>query len=344
MSRLRIAQLAPPWLPVPPHGYGGIEWVVAHLTDGLVERGHDVTLYAPGGSSSPAKLVSPFEAPFGTDHIGQMFPELVHALTCYLEAGRFDIVHDHCAPAGPALGAFSTTPVVVTLHGAFVAEMIRFYGMVGPRLRFVAISESQRAQMPELPYVATIPNGIELKEWEFQPDKEDYLAYLGRFAPDKGAHLAVEVAHALGLPLVLAGKAAEPHEREYLATRVLPALGPLDDYRGEVSDAQKRKIFSRARCMLVPIQWAEPFGLVMAEAMACGTPVVAWRNGAAPEVVDDGRTGYIVDDLDEMIDAVKRIDRIDPAACRRHVEEKFSATAMVDAYERVYERVLDEAG
>lgn len=340
MGPLRIAQLAPPWLTVPPSGYGGIEAVVAHLADGLVERGHDVTLYAPGGSHSNAKVVSPFPFPAGTDKIGEAYPELIQALTCYMDSERFDVIHDHSGYIGPALGAFSPVPVVVTVHGAFVPEMRRLYWLVGRKLHVVAISDAQRDGMAELSYAATIPNGIDVESFPYTPDKEGYLAYVGRFSPDKGADVAIDTAHRVGMPLVLAGKAAEPHEQRFLEERIFPALQPTDDYRGEVSEEEKRKIFAGANALLFPIQWDEPFGLVMIEAMACGTPVVAMRHGAVPEVVADGRTGFVVSDPDEMEKAVLRLDEIDPRTCRTHVEEHFSAAAMVDAYVRVYRTVL----
>lgn len=338
---MRIAQLAPPWLTVPPSGYGGIEWIVSSLADGLVRRGHDVTLYAPGGSSTAAELVSPFPKPSGTDNIGQIYPELVQALTCYVDADRFDVIHDHCSVGGAALGAFSDTPVLITLHGAFVPEVRRLFELIGNRLHFVAVSSAQRASMPDLPYVGTIANGIDVDSFPFQAEKDGYLAYVGRFTPEKGAHIALDVAHRLDLPLVMAGKTAEPHEHKYLADKILPELGPQDDYRGEVTEEEKRKIFAGARAMLFPIQWNEPFGLVMTEAMACGTPVIAWKNGAAPEVVAHGLTGFIIQSVDEMIDAVYRIDEIEPAACRAHVEGRFSADAMVDAYEQAYRHLVE---
>jgi glycosyltransferase involved in cell wall biosynthesis len=336
---LRIAQLAPPWLAVPPGGYGGIEWVVSLLADGLVRRGHEVTLFAPGGSHSLAEVCSPFPAPFGTARIGEIYPELVHALSCYARAEDFDVIHDHCGTAGPALGGFCGRPVVVTIHGAFVPEMREVFTLVGSRLHFVAISEAQRRVGPDLPYAATIPNGIDLAAHPFETEKDDYLAYVGRFSPDKGARIAVEVAHRLGTRLVLAGKAAEPHELAFLKDDLLPSLGPNDDYRGEVSQEEKTAIYSKARALLFPVQWEEPFGLVMTEAMACGTPVVAWRNGSVPEVVEDGVTGFIVESLDDMVDAVGRVEEIDPAECRALVERKFSGDAMVDAYETVFQRL-----
>ncbi|HVE91665.1 MAG TPA: glycosyltransferase family 4 protein [Actinomycetota bacterium] len=341
---LRIAQLAPPWLRVPPVTYGGIEWVVSSLSDELTERGHDVTLFAPGGSSTKAKLVSPFAAPpRGTDRIGELAPELLHALSCYIHAEDFDVIHDHGGLAGPAFGAFSQTPVIITVHGPFTPDQRRLYDLVKDRVNVVAISHAQAADMPDISYLDVIHNGIDVDAFPYQPEKEDYLAYVGRFTPEKGAHIAMDVARRLGMRLVLVGKAAEPHEKAYLQERIFPNLGPLDDYRGEVTEEEKRRIYAGARCVLFPINWHEPFGLVMVEALACGTPVIATRHGAVPEVMVDGVTGYIVDDPEDMPDRFGRLDAIDPQTCRQHVRENFSARAMVERYEAAYQRVIQNS-
>ena len=340
---MRIAQIAPPWFPVPPPGYGGIEWVVAMLADGLAARGHEVTLFAPPGSRSRARLVSPlgFEPPRGS--IGHEQMSAIHAAGAYLEAeaGGFDLVHDHTNAVGPSIGAFAGVPVVHTLHGPFRELQSKLFSLLARRLWFVAISQSQRALAPPgLRWAGVIPNGIPLDRYPYNEDKDDYLLFLGRVNPDKAPDLAIRAARRAGRRVVVCVKIAEEPERQYWREKVEPLLGSDVEVIGEVSPERKAELLARAAGTLFPIQWPEPFGLVMAESMACGTPVVAWRNGAAPEVVADGETGFLVSSLDEMVAAIGKLDRIDPRACRARVEARFSAEAMVAAYEAAYERVL----
>lgn len=340
---MKVALIAPCWLTVPPQGYGGTELVVAHLADGLAGRGHDVTLFASGGSRTKAKLVTYYEEPPGTISIvTNPLAELPHILQAYSHAGEFELIHDHTSPLGPSIGAhLDSPPVVHTLHGPpFAPDAKPVYEQIGRRLHIVAISEYQRLGFPELNYAGVVYNGIALDDYPFRPDKEDYLLFLGRMSPQKGVHLAVEAANRLGRRLVIATKIAEPVEKEYFDEKVKPLLTDDVEIVGELSVADKANLYGRAACTLMPIQWPEPFGLVMTESMACGTPVVAFRNGSVPEIVDDGVTGFIVEDLDAFVEAVARAGEIDAAACRAHVEARFSTKAMVDGYLSVYEKVL----
>lgn len=336
---MKIGLVAPIWYPIPPKGYGGIELVVSLLTEGLIERGHDVTLFAAGESTTKAKLVSSFElAP--SEKIGQAYPDLINALTAYLVEDEFDIIHDHSGAIGPSIGAFSQTPVLHTLHGPATKESRRLYEMLSPRIYFNAISEYQRKCFGDLNFAATVYNAVDLRSYPFSATKGDYLLFLGRMNPEKGAHLAVEIANRLGERLVMVTKMAEPAEKLYFEEKVKPLIKENTEVIGEIDVATKANLFKNAKCTLFPIQWPEPFGLVMIESMATGTPVVAMRDGAVPEVIINGDTGFIVNDVDEMVSAVKRIDEIDPRACRRYVEERFSTVTMVDNYERVYNKIL----
>lgn len=337
---MRIAQIAPPWFAVPPVRYGGIEWVVALLADGLADRGHDVTLFASGGSHTRAKLVTVFDDPPGGEHIGEAFYDVVHASAAYDDAGSFDLIHDHSGLIGPAIGAHVPTPVVHTLHGPFTDEAKRVYGLLSGRIWYVAISEAQRAFCPDLSYAGTVHNGIDLDKYPFRKDKDDFLLFLGRINPEKGPELAVEVAHRTGRKLVMAVKMAEKPEQRYWAEKVEPLLDGSEEILGEITIDEKADLLARASAVLFPIQWPEPFGLVMTEAMASGTPVISFPYGAAPEVIAHEKTGFLVSSIDEMCDAVERAGTIDAAACRAHVEAHFSDDAMVEGYLTAYEKVL----
>jgi glycosyltransferase involved in cell wall biosynthesis len=343
---VRIAILSPVWFPVPPTRYGGIEWIVALLADGLVESGHDVTLFASGDSQTKAKLECVFpEAP--SEFIGTTLHELHHALACFEQADEFDIVNDHSGPLGAALGAGSRAPVVHTVHGPLnrrAGELYEQVDRIAPRVGLISLSMNQRSPLPNLNWVANCPNALDLSLYPVQPHQGDYLLFVGRMSPDKGAHRAVEVAQRVGLPLKLAGKMQELREEEFFDAAVRPHLGGEIEYLGEVSHDEKVDLLQNARVTLFPIEWAEPFGLVMIESMACGTPVLATRHGAVPEVIDDGRTGVIVDDHTEMAAALERADAIDPLECRRYVEERFSKERMVADYEAAYRKALGDAG
>jgi glycosyltransferase involved in cell wall biosynthesis len=332
------------WFPVPPTRYGGIEWIVALLADGLVESGHDVTLFASGDSQTKAKLAGVFaEAP--SEFIGTTLHELHHALACFEQADDFDIINDHSGPLAAALGAGSRSPLVHTVHGPLnrrSGELYEQIDRIAPHVGFISLSMNQRAPLPNLNWVANCPNALDLSLYPVHPHRGDYLLFLGRMSPDKGAHRAVEVAQQVGVPLKLAGKMQELREEEFFEATVRPHLGSEIEYLGEVSHDEKVDLLQNARATLFPIEWAEPFGLVMIESMACGTPVIATRHGAVPEVIEDGRTGIIVDEHAEMAAVLDRADEIDPLECRRYVEERFSKARMVTDYEAAYRKALGD--
>jgi glycosyltransferase involved in cell wall biosynthesis len=341
---VRVAILSPVWFPVPPTGYGGIEWVVSLLADGLVEAGHHVTLFASGDSRTKARLSSVYpEAP--SLRIGQTLPEFTHALACYERADEFDVVNDHSGVPAAALGGAVETPVVHTVHGPLDGEAGPLYvrmAHVAPRVRLVSISLNQRKPLPQLPWVANCPNALDATAYPVHPHRGEYLLFLGRMSSDKGCHRAIEVAKKAGLPLKIAGKMNETLEKEYFEEHVRPNLAWGIEYLGEVSHEEKVDLLQNARATLFPIDWEEPFGLVMIESMACGTPVIATRRGAVPEVIEHGRSGVIVDDYRDMVDALEDADRLDPLECRAYVEERFSAERMVRDYVAAYEAVLAE--
>jgi len=341
---MRIGMIAPPWFPLPPQRYGGIEFVVSLLTEGLVAHGHDVTLFASGDSETQARLSyifarAPFEQMEGGGHL-----EVMHSLDAYMREDEFDIIHDHDGLASRAMGALvhrlTGKPVVATLHGPADRITLQAQSSLRADLRFIAISDYQRQGFPDLDFVGTIPNAIDVEHMPYSAEKDDYLLFIGRMTPDKGAHTAIEVAHRLDMRLIMAGKVNEGPEHDYFAAEVEPHLSEKIHFRGEVDHDTKVRLYERARCTLFPIQWPEPFGLVMIESLACGTPVIAMRRGSVPEVIEHGRTGFIVDSAEEMIEAYARIDEIDPAECRRAVEERFGSEAFVAAHESAYAQLL----
>lgn len=336
--------VAPVWFPVPPRGYGGIELVVALLADGLAARGHDVTLFASGGSQSAARVVSPLAEAPDPALLGNPWYDAFHAFTAYLYDldTTFDVVHDHAGIVGPVLGALVSKltgqPVVHTLHGPWTPEVKLLYRSLARHIQLVAISEAQMAASGGIPHAATVYNGIDLAQYPLRTDKEQRLVYIGRANPDKGPAEAIQVARRAGLPITLILKRSEPPEQAYFAAAIEPLLGDDIEVLEGVSHALKIHELGRASALVFPIRWSEPFGLVMAEAMACGTPVVTTNWGAAPEVVADGLTGFRRDTTEDLAEALRHIGDLDPSACRARVQERFSAEAMVAGYEAVYAR------
>jgi glycosyltransferase involved in cell wall biosynthesis len=337
---LRVALVAPPWYSVPPQGYGGIEAVVAELADELVGRGHDVVLIAAGETDTTARAVATYDT-VQAERMGESVVEVAHAA----EAGRLlqqlrpDVVHDH-ALAGPLLATGRSAPTVVTAHGPASGDFHRLYSALGRAVRLVAISEAQRRAAPDLLWRGMVHNAVSVDRFRFRADKEDYALFLGRANPDKGLRLAIDAARAAGRRLVLALKRLEAHEEDYFEAEVRPHLGPDVEYVGEATGQEKLALLAGARCLLAPVQWEEPFGMVAIEAMASGTPVVACPRGALPEVVRHGVTGFLVADDEGFAAAIESTGQLDPRACRAHVRAAFSARAMADGYERVYRAAL----
>jgi glycosyltransferase involved in cell wall biosynthesis len=340
---MRILQLAPPWFTVPPVRYGGTELVVGALTDQLVDRGHEVTLLASGGSLTRAELRTVYAIP-PAEQLGDGIVELPHVLAGYEDRHRYDVIHDHTV-TGTGVGALvDGPPVVHTVHGAWTPEMCRLYEKVADRVALVAISHDQAARAPAgLPLAGVVHNGIDVDNYPFEARHNGHLAWVGRAGSDKGADLAVTVATRLGLPLRMAMKLNEPEEHRWWDEVMVPLVDDSDTtVVHNATHAQKLAVLRGATALLVPIRWDEPFGLTMVEAGACGVPVVAFARGAAPEIVADGRTGWTVppDDVDAMCAAVERAPAIDRGACRSHVERNFAATRMAQGYERIYKSLV----
>ncbi|MEV7009884.1 glycosyltransferase family 4 protein [Streptosporangium sp. NPDC051022] len=337
---MRIVMIAPPWYGVPPQGYGGIEAMLAELVAGLSRRGHDITLIGAGPAGTPAHFLTTYDLP-PSERVGESMPEVLHAAKAYTMALDIeaDIVHDHSL-AGPLTAAARPVPTVVTCHGPVNGELGEYYRTLGVAVSVVGISESQRRIAPDLNWAGVIHNAVETASFPFREHKDDWVLWLGRFNEDKGAHLAIDVARAAGRRILLAGKLTEPLEHAYFERKIKPRLGPDAEYLGEADTARKRELLAAARCLLFPILWEEPFGMVMIEAMACGTPVVALGRGAVPEVVVDGVTGFVRDRAEELPEAVEAAGALDPHACRSHVAGNFDVEVMTTGYEGVYRRVI----
>jgi glycosyltransferase involved in cell wall biosynthesis len=344
---MRIAQVCPPWLSVPPKGYGGIEWIVSLLADGLVESGHDVTLFASGDSETKAKLEFVFEEAPGSASINDITFDATHSMFAMRGvAERFDVVHVHSPFSALAAAVETGVPAVHTLHGSFNPEMRRLYDQVADRAWFVAISQAQRRFHEGLQYAGVVYNGIDLDRYPYRAEKQDYLLFLGRAAPEKGWLRAIETAKLSGMRLISAVKIAHPTEEEEWEQRIKPALPDGSEVLGEIPREVKAGLVANARAVLFPIDWDEPFGLVMTEAMACGTPVIATPRGSVPEVIADGETGFIVSVerfAEEATERLAHLDEISPAACRERVDLLFDKEAMVEGYERVFDEVVGTA-
>jgi glycosyltransferase involved in cell wall biosynthesis len=348
-NRVRVLQLAPLWETVPPPAYGGTEAVVHCLIQELLKRGVNVTLCASGDSLTDANFFSVFprslRAAGLTDRPWQY--SLMHAVLSLKEAadGSYDLIHNHNGPPselGMALSHLVDVPMLTTLHNNLTKEDEFIWSNY--RGWYNTISRAQFECLPCLPqarFAGVVHNSIDVDSFPFETQKDDYALFLGRFAPEKAPHLAIEAARLAGIRLVLAGKVGMPEEREYFEALVKPHIDGRDvQFLGEADGATKRELYRRARCVLVPIQWEEPFGLVMIEAMACGTPPIAIARGAAREIIDHGRTGFLVSDVAEMARAIDDVDTIDAFTCRAYVEERFGPAALADRYLDIYKRML----
>lgn len=344
---LRIAVLAPPWIPVPPRGYGGIEAVVDLLCATLVKRGHDVTLFAAPGSQSTARVITPLAAAH-PDEIGSSLCESDHVSHAWdqidLAANRdepFDVVHDHSGFTALAMAGRLAAPLVHTLHGPFVNDTTAIYQRHGHKATLVAISRSQAASAPVGVQIASVvPNPIVVDDWPLRADKQDYLLWVGRMDPIKGADFAIRAAKLAGRRLVLAGP-VQPGQERYFREQVEPYLdGERVRYIGEVGGTMKTELFANAAAFLMPVRWREPFGMVMLEALACGTPVIAFPEGAASEIVINGENGFLVTGEAEMAEAVRCLGSIDPVRCRASVVERYDVSLSTAGYEHVYGQAI----
>jgi glycosyltransferase involved in cell wall biosynthesis len=346
---MRIAQIAPPWFPVPPDGYGGTERVVALLADGLAERGHDVTLFASGGSRSRARIQSPMPSAPDPEILGNLWDDAFHASAAYTHANEFDIIHDHSGIIGACLGALMRggPPVAHTLHGPWHEQARRQFALLDGRLHLVAISMAQRVSNPYVRYAGVIHHGLDPDLLRVGREKEDRLAFLGRSSPDKGILEALAIAARADLPMTMMVKISEPGEKDYWHTIIEPHLHGGIEVIVNADHETKVDRLGRARALVFPMCWNEPFGLVMIEALGCGTPVVVTRRGSAPEIVRHGETGFLVDPDDPVegsVAAIARLDEIDPLTCRRSFEASFSAPRMVDQYEALFTTLIRSAG
>lgn len=332
---LRIGVLAPPWFAVPPRRYGGIEAVVALLADGLVASGHEVTLFASGDSSTSAHLEAAHARALSSQ-LGRTLPELEHVAACIRRSREFDVISDHSGALAVALSGLVDTPFVHTVHNALDEALARAYDAalaLAPRAQMVSLSSQQRRPRPAYPWIANVPNAVDLLRYPCRTrGNGGYLLWIGRMCFEKGPDRAIEVARQAGLPILLAGKMHTPDERAYFAARVAPHLNRKVRFVGEVDKTTVVSLLHGAIALLNPIEWDEPFGLVMIEAMACGVPVIATRRGAVPDVVSDGVTGIIVDDYRAMAEAIPEASAIPPSVCRHAAEERFSADQLVERY------------
>ncbi|MEL6163058.1 MAG: glycosyltransferase family 4 protein [Cyanobacteria bacterium J06628_3] len=342
---MRIAQISPLWERVPPFRYGGIELIVKLLTDELVQRGHEVTLFASGDSITSAKLHSVHDQALRLDPSIQE-PDIYHQMILadvYQEASaNFDIVHSHIGYTALPYSDFSKTPTVHTLHGAFSPDTIRIHRRFGNQ-PLISISQAQREPCLDLNYLYTVYNGIDTVVYPFysKPIQPAYLAFIGRISPQKGAVEAIKIARASGLPLKIAGK-VDVVDTDYYQEQVKPLIDEESiQYLGEISHEDKVKLLGQATATLFPITWREPFGLVMIESMATGTPVIAMNLGSVPEVIQSGKTGFVCDSTDRIIEMVPKATKLDRQACREYVVSKFSVESMTDGYERAYSMVLN---
>jgi glycosyltransferase involved in cell wall biosynthesis len=335
---VRVALIAPPWIPVPPPAYGGTEAVLDTLARGLGVAGHDVLLVTTGDSTCPVERSWVYERA-RTEDLGSVVIELRHLLHAYEAVAGADIVHDHTV-AGPLFAERTSSPVVTTNHGPFTADARALYGSTCRRIPVVAISHHQASTAGDVPIARVIHHGLDTTRYATGTGDGAYLVFLGRMSPTKGVREAIDVARAAGMPLQIAAKMREQPERDYFAAVIAPLLSADITYAGEVGGAAKVELLGGAAALVNPIAWDEPFGLCMIEAMACGTPVLATPRGAAPEIVDHGRTGFLCATIDRLAAAAGRLAEIDRSACRAVVESRFSARRWAAPHVRLYEDVL----
>ncbi len=335
---MRIAVLSPISWRTPPRHYGPWESVVSLLTEELVQMGLDVTLFATGDSQTSGKLVSVCPRPYSEDHsVDPKVAECLHISEVFERAAEFDLIHNNFDFLPLTYSGLVETPMVTTIHGFSSSKIIPVYRKYNSRSHYVAISESDKSA--ELDYIATIHHGIDLAQFPFSGAKGEYLLFFGRIHPHKGVYEAIQVAQRVGIKLVIAGII---QDQDYFATKVEPYIdGTTVEYLGSVGPDRRAEVLGKAMALLHLISFDEPFGLSLVEAMACGTPVIAFNRGSMPEIIRDEETGYLVEDIEGAINAVASVSSINRSICRADVEERFSNARMARDYVRVYEKILN---
>jgi len=341
---MKIAQVVPIWVRTPPERYGGSEMICSLLAEALVELGHDVTLFATKDAVTKAKLEYLFDKTIGIASKDET-PTYAHFSYAFSRWKEFDIIHSHGGIFGMQFAPFVNVPVVATMHNVYVPPGTPSFEYFKDKVNYVAISKSQTKLLKGLNIADVVYNAIAIQDYKLETKKDDYLFWIGNCVPDKGPDTAIKVAKDLGMKLIMAGKIDKNIKKtvQFYDEAIKPHIdGKQIIFHEELTREEKGKLFEKAKCFLFPIRWDEPFGMVMCEAMASGTPVVAFPGGAVPEVIKDKETGYVVKTYEEFLASVKKVldGKIDPKACRKHVEDNFSPLVMAKNYAKVYEKIL----
>jgi glycosyltransferase involved in cell wall biosynthesis len=340
---MRIAQVAPLYESVPPKYYGGTERVVSYLTEELIRQGHEVTLFASGDSETKARLVAACRRSLRLDEqcIDQMAHQILMLERVFQRAAEFDIIHFHVDYLHFPLSRRQPITHVTTLHGRLdIPDLIPLYQEFQD-MPVISISNEQRKPLPWANWQATVYHGLPADLYRFRAEPGSYLAFMGRMSPEKRVDRAIEIAKRIQIPLKIAAK-VDPVDKDYFESVIAPLLDDLlIEFVGEIGDAQKNEFLGNAYALLLPIDWPEPFGLVMIEAMACGTPVIAYRGGAVPEIMEEGHTGFIVEELEDAVEAVQRVPELSRKRCREVFEQRFTVTRMARDYLQAYKRLIE---
>lgn len=337
---MRIAQVVPLQVAVPPHAYGGTERVVHNLTESLVKLGHDVTLFATGDSHTSARLVPGIDRAINFDrNIDAVAYHVAMLHDVYRQASKFDVIHSHLDYLTFPFLELSATPTVLTLHGRLDSPECRRVFNAFPNANYVAISESQKRDVPDISWVGTIHHGVDVEDFRFYPNPGDYLCFVGRISREKRPDRAIEIAQRAGVPLKIAAK-VDPKDEDYFNAEIKPLLNhPLVEFLGELDEAGKRELMGRALALVLPIDWPEPFGMVFIEALACGTPVLTCPRGSVPELLRDGVTGFNRRSARELAALVPSLRSISRAGCRAYAKRRFDTRRMALEYVNIYSRV-----
>jgi glycosyltransferase involved in cell wall biosynthesis len=341
---MRIAQVAPLYESVPPKYYGGTERVVSYLTEELVRQGHEVTLFASGDSVTKARLIaiSPHSLRLDGHCVDQLAHHIVLLEKVFQQADEFDLIHFHVDYLHFPLSRRMSVPHVTTLHGRLdLPDLVAIYEEFWD-MPLVSISNAQRDPLPWVNWQWTVYHGLPENLFRFRAEQGTYLAFLGRISPEKGVDRAIEISRQVGIPLKISAK-VDPVDKAYFEAVIEPQLrDPFVEYLGEIGDGEKEEFLGNAYALVFPINWPEPFGLVMIEAMSCGTPIIAFHHGSVAEVMEDGQTGFIVNTLEDAVGAARRIPELSRRRCREVFEERFTATRMVGDYLSVYEQLIGQ--